>query len=206
MAGEAANYWGKQDDDFDLQPEKVEFDPSTLPTDGSLPNAEDPDVDEPITAPETEGDIINWDAKEHLVHSKNAVWYIIFGLVTAILAALSIFLLHAITFTALIVVSAAALLVYIKRPPRTIHYSLGNNGLSVDGKIYSFDAYKAFGVLQEDKDYSIMLIPIKRLSPALTVYFPEASGESIVDLFGAHLPMQDVQLDALDKLIHRLRI
>jgi len=50
------------------------------------------------------------------------------------------------------------------------------------------------------------MIPAKRLSPALTVYFPEASGEAIVDLFGAHLPMQDVKLDVLDKLIHRLRI
>ena len=51
-----------------------------------------------------------------------------------------------------------------------------------------------------------MLTPRKRFSPRVTVYFPEAQGEEIVDAFGARLPMEEVKLDMLDKLIKFLRI
>ena len=206
MTGKAPNYWGQPEGEVQAD-ERVEFDPSTQPADGAPPEAQNPDTEEVVTPPPTEiNDIVNWSAKEHLVRDKNAGWFLIFGLVVAALVAISIFLMRAWTFTALIVVSAITLVIYVKRPPRSIHYSLDRNGLSVDGKVYSFENYKAFGILQEGSHYSIMMIPIKRLSPALTVYFPEESGEAIVDLFGAHLPMQEVKLDALDKLIHRLRI
>jgi hypothetical protein len=40
----------------------------------------------------------------------------------------------------------------------------------------------------------------------MTVYFPEAQGEEIVDAFGARLPMEPVEMDLLDKLIKFLRI
>jgi hypothetical protein len=40
----------------------------------------------------------------------------------------------------------------------------------------------------------------------MTVYFPEAEGEQIVDFFGERLPMEEVKLDFLDKLVRWLRI
>ena len=60
--------------------------------------------------------------------------------------------------------------------------------------------------LNEDNHYSIVLIPKKRFATSVVVYFPETSGEEIVDIFGAHLPMEPVKLDVLDKLVRLLRI
>jgi hypothetical protein len=38
------------------------------------------------------------------------------------------------------------------------------------------------------------------------VYFPEKQGEEIVDMFGLRLPMEEVKLDMIDKLVRLLRI
>ena len=61
-------------------------------------------------------------------------------------------------------------------------------------------------VLKEGQHFAIVLTPRKRFSPRVTVFFPEAQGEAIVDAFGARLPMEEVRLDVLDRLIKFLRI
>jgi hypothetical protein len=38
------------------------------------------------------------------------------------------------------------------------------------------------------------------------VYFPEESGEAIVDVFGERLAMEPVKLDMVDQLVRFLRI
>lgn len=60
--------------------------------------------------------------------------------------------------------------------------------------------------MREGNHFAIVLTPRKRFSPRVTVFFPEAQGEAIVDAFGARLPMEEVKLDMLDKLIKFLRI
>jgi hypothetical protein len=51
-----------------------------------------------------------------------------------------------------------------------------------------------------------MLIPTKRFSPGLSVYFPEEAGERIVDILGTRLPMETLKLDAIDIIVRRLRL
>lgn len=149
--------------------------------------------------------IVNWEATEYITRDKNAGWYIGLAIIGIGLSALAIWLGEW-TFLILIVVSIVALIVYTLRPPRMLHYSLSNKGLSEGNKLYSFKEFKSFGVLREDKRFSIILIPIKRFSPKVTVYFPEAQGEQIVDMFGERLPMEPVKTDLLDKLVNFLRI
>jgi hypothetical protein len=60
--------------------------------------------------------------------------------------------------------------------------------------------------MQHDKKFAIVLMPRKRFSLAVTVYFPEAKGEEIVDVFGARLPMETVKLDLIDKIVRKLRM
>ena len=148
---------------------------------------------------------IKWEAKEYIQHDKNAGWYIGLVIVSLLLIALSVWLKWW-TFTALIVLSAISLLIYVTRPPRTIKYSLSAKCLTEGERKYLFEDYKSFGILQDDTDFAIILIPRKRFSPAVTVYFPKEKGEEIVDMFGARLPMEPVKLDFLDKIVRKLRI
>lgn len=150
-------------------------------------------------------EIVNWEAKEYIPHEKKAGWYIGLVIVSLGLVTLSI-VFGWWTFAILVVLSGVVLVLYSVRPPRVLHYSLNSKGLSEGNKLYSYEEYKSFGVLQEGENYAIILTPRKRFSPGIKVYFPQESGEAIVDAFGARLPMEEVKLDFLDKIVNFLRI
>lgn len=148
---------------------------------------------------------VNWEATEYITRDKRGGWYVGLVLVGLTLSAIAVWLQQW-TFLALIVVSVVALIVYSLRPPRLLRYELSDQGLKEGNRLYIFSDYKAFGVLAEDKRFSIVLIPKKRFSAKVTVFFPEAQGEAIVDMFGLRLPMEQVKPDLLDKLVRFLRI
>lgn len=150
-------------------------------------------------------DIVNWEAEEYVQRSKQAGWYVGFAVVVLALVALSV-VLKWWTFTALVVLSAVALVIYSVRPPRRLHYSLSSKGISEGSNLYKYEDFKSFGVLQDGENYAIVLTPTKRFSPRVTVYFPQENGEAIVDAFGVRLPMEEVKLDLLDKIVRMLRI
>ena len=148
---------------------------------------------------------ITWDAEEYIVKSHNGWWYFGLFIVTAGLSALAVWL-QGWTFLALIIVSAITVLIFNLRPARKIHYTLGSEGLE-EGKIkHPFTNFRAFGIIKEDSKYSAVLIPKKRFGINVKVYFPEGSGEAIVDALGARLPMEEVKLDFIDKIVNFLRI
>ncbi len=148
---------------------------------------------------------ISWEAEEYVVRDKNNWWYVGLVAVGLALSGLAVWI-GAWTFLVVIVLSVISLFVYAARPPRMLHYSLSNKGLSEGDKLYEYGEFKSFGVLKEGHHFAIVLTPRKRFSPRVTVFFPEAQGEEIVDAFGARLPMEEVHLDMLDKLTKFLRI
>lgn len=149
---------------------------------------------------------VRWQAAEYIQRDKNGLWYLGFGLVVVGMIGLAIFLMHAWTFAVLILVMAAALIVYTQRPPRVLNYILSRQGLHVNDHLYPFADFKGFSVIHGDDEYSIMLIPIKRFRPGVSVYFPENAGEAIVDMLASRLPMQQAHLDVVDRIIRKLRI
>ena len=150
-------------------------------------------------------DVITWDAEEYIARDKTMWWYVGLVVVGLLLSGIAIWF-QAWTFLAVIVLSVVALIVYSMRPPRILHYTLDNNGLMEGERLYAYDDFRAFGILNESNHFAIVLIPRKRFSVKVTVFFPQSRGEKIVDAFGARLPMEEVKPDILDKLIKFLRI
>jgi hypothetical protein len=102
---------------------------------------------------------------------------------------------------------AIALVIYVRRPPRTLTYGLSpRQGLYVGEKLYEYDEFKAFGLIKDGEHHSIMLIPRKRFAPGVSVYFPEDAGERIVDILGQQLPMETLKLDVVDLIVRKLRL
>lgn len=149
--------------------------------------------------------VITWEAGEYLVREHNLGWYFGLLIITAGLVALAIWL-HWWTFLILIVLSVVAILVTSLRPPRKINYTLNQDGLTEGKLVHRYEDYRAFGIMKEGSHYSAVLIPKKRFSINVKVYFPTGSGEAIVDALGARLPMEEVKLDFLDKIVNFLRI
>ena len=148
---------------------------------------------------------IAWQAEEYIVPGRNTWWYV--GLfAVAIAFCIIAFFLNWWTFLALVIVCVIAILTSTLRPPRKINYTLTSEGLTEGQRLHKYEDYKAFGILQEGTHYSAVLIPKKRFGLGVKVYFPKTSGEAIVDALGARLPMQEVKLDFLDKIVNFLRI
>jgi hypothetical protein len=146
-----------------------------------------------------------WQDIEYIQHDKNPLWYVGFVIVIIILIAGAV-LLQAWTFIPLIIVMAVALVIYTHRPPRLLNYSWSAKGLTINDQLHPAGEFKSFGILQDGAHNAIVFIPVKRFRPGLTVYFPAEVGEELVDAVGAYLPMQDLHLDAFDKIIRKLRI
>lgn len=148
---------------------------------------------------------VNWQADEHILRDKGNGWFVGMLLMVVGLVALAAWF-EWWTFVALIVVSAIAMLVYVLRPPRKIHYSIGLDGLSEGSRLYDFSDFRAFSLTKEGGVYMFVLTPIKRFSGKMMVIFPEELGEQIVDILGARLPMEDFKMDLVDKIVKFLRI
>lgn len=182
----------------------------TAPTEPVEPANEQPAAEVPEAADREpqEGDeeLIRWQAVEHIYREKDPLWYIVFALVVVGFILLAIFVIKSWTFAVLIPIMAAALVVYAMRPPGVISYTLSRKGLHANDRLYSFADFREFGLVQDAEEYSVMLMPRKRFQPGVTVYFPEEAGEAIIDILAARLPMRDLKLDAVDRLVRMLRI
>ena len=146
-----------------------------------------------------------WQDIEYIQHDKTPLWYVGFFIAVIILI-IGAVLLQAWTFIPLIIVMAVALVIYTHRPPRLLSYSWSAKGLTINDQLHPTGEFKSFGVLQDGTHNALDFIPVKRFRPGLTVYFPAEVGEQLVDAVGAYLPMQDLRLDAFDKIIRKLRI
>ena len=192
------NYW-KKDTESDEMPEMYTPEPVVeAPVEADNPELKKPKID---NAP------VHWSASEYIHEEKNGIWFFLFAIIALAFIAADIFLFKSYTFSVLVVVMAVAVVIYSRRPPRVVEYTLsGDQGLYVGDVLYHFSEFKAFGLITDDQHNSIMLIPIKRFSPGVSVYFPSEVGEEIVDILGARLPMEPLKLDIIDIIVRKLRL
>lgn len=179
---------------------------------GVQPEADESSLQEPETPvakapPVVDEPPVRWTAREYVELHKGVGWYIIFIFVALTLIATDILWLKSITFSVLVVVMSVALIIYANRPARDIQYTLsGRQGLYIGERLYHLSEFRAFGLIKDGEHHSIMLIPVKRFSPGVSVYFPEEAGEQIVDILGQRLPMETLKLDAIDVVVRKLRL
>ncbi|MDB5159862.1 MAG: hypothetical protein JWO99_125 [Candidatus Saccharibacteria bacterium] len=186
---EKQNYWEKPEEERVEQP------------------AEEDVTEEQAPLDEVQDTPVTWTAHEYVHLDKSPLWFVLFVLVVLGLISIDVFLLKSYTFSALVIVMAIAVVIYTRRPPRELTYGLSiKQGLYVGERLYHFEEFKAFGLIKDGEHNSIMLLPTKRFSPGVSVYFPEEAGEQIVDILGQRLPMEDLKLDVIDIVVRKLRL
>ena len=148
---------------------------------------------------------IEWTASEYLHHQKSAGWYSLAVMAIVLIAFLAYILMREF-FSPFAVVLLGGILVYIgARKPRVMHYLIDSDGIVVGSKEFLFDDFLSFSVMKEDGVESIMLIPQKRWSPALTIYFDPKDGQKIFDTLSTYLPFEQREKDSIDKFLHRIK-
>jgi hypothetical protein len=198
MADESKNYWN---DEPSEAPEERLVAPDEALDDEQFQPQELAEEDTPDNPP------ITWSAVEYIHIDKGLGWYVLFVLVVLGFIALDVLVLHSWTLSVLVVVMAIAVVIYIRRPARTLTYALSpKQGLYIGEQLYEFERFKAFGLIKDGDNHSIMLIPRKRFGTGVSVYFPEDAGERIVDILGQRLPMETLKLDVVDVIVRKLRL
>lgn len=195
---EKPNYWRPQTEGEADMPGTASTLERPLPDVSDARGAEQEEVPAEI-AP------IRWQASEYIHHEKQALWFIGLVVVSLVLVLLSVFLMKSWSFTALVVVMAVAVGYLAMRPPRIMEYQLTAQGIQIDEKHFHYSDFRSFGIINEGPLYSVVLTPNKRFMPQVTMYFPRELGEQIIDMLGGMIPMEDIRLDTIDRLVRKLR-
>ena len=182
---------------------------SAAPTDLNL--AEDStsafgDDATPAVEPDDSEILVRWQGPEHLYSERSMMWYAALALATLIMMAIAYFAFNSLTFTILLPVMAVALGVYAHRPPEIIDYTLTRKGLYARDRLMQYDQFKSFDVVTINNVHHIALIPRKRFQLGQNIYFPEESGEKIVDMLAARLPMKEGKPDFIDRILAKLHL
>lgn len=148
---------------------------------------------------------VEWTASEFVQHDKDSSWYVALGVLGVIVVGI-IYLITEDWITAVVIVVAMILFaVAAKRKPRTLRYRIDHSGVTMGDKLYTFAQFKSFTVLQEGAFNSIMLMPLKRFMPPISLYCPPEQEEEVITTLGNYLPHETRSHDPVDRLMSKIR-
>jgi hypothetical protein len=125
--------------------------------------------------------------------------------VAVALATASYLLLQDVVTVVVIAIVAVIFGILAGRKPRTLEYSVSDDGVRIASALHPYHDFKSFSVNEEGVLHSIILLPIKRFMPVLTIYFEQKDEDRIVDTVSAYLPFEQHKPSAVDRLMERIR-
>jgi hypothetical protein len=183
-------------------PEPVPFAPAPSAANTDFQPAPEAESDEYPTFPDQP---VSWTASEFIAHEKSLNWYVLLFGGAVIAAGLAWLLFKDILAAVVILVAVLMLAAYSKRQPRELAYTLDNSGITIGQKLYPYALFRSFGVVDDGAFSSIELIPLKRFSPPITIYFDPDNEDAIADALTPHVPFVPRKPDPIDQLIRRIR-
>ncbi len=156
-------------------------------------------------SPEPRGSLVSWSASEFIAHHKSLSWYVSFGIGLALLSVLVYLLTRDAISLIVVLIAGASFGVLATRKPEVRQYEITPSGIDVSGRLYEFDSFKSFAVHDEGAISSIFLLPIKRFTTELRVYYPPDQEDQIIEAISDYLPMEDSDPDAIDNLMRKIR-
>lgn len=148
---------------------------------------------------------ISWTASEFVAYQKTAGWYFLMILGMLALAAIIFAVTQDWISTTSIILIGILFLAFASRKPRTLNYQITKDGIQIGEKLYAFNTLKSFAVIDEGSLHSVMLIPVQRFLPSISIYFDPQEEQKIVEAIGSYLPHEDRKQDAIDRFMHKIR-
>jgi hypothetical protein len=148
---------------------------------------------------------VSWTASEFIAHHKTPGWY---GLLIggAIIIAVLVWFFTKDIFSAVVVLLAVGVLAaYASRQPRELQYVVDEHGITIGQKQFAYGVFRSFSVIDDGAFSSIELMPLKRFSPPITIYYDPNDEDAIAGVISEYLPFEHRSRDVIDQLIHRIR-
>jgi hypothetical protein len=148
---------------------------------------------------------VEWTASEYIAHEKSPGWYLMLALAVAGFAAAVHLITDELISSVVIVVMGIAFGAFAARQPQELHYAINNTTLNIGNKSYSYGQFKSFTIVDEGPIHSIMLMPLQRFMPPLSVYFAPEDEDKIATALSSYLPYEDRKQDVVDRLMRKVR-
>jgi hypothetical protein len=148
---------------------------------------------------------IKWSASEFIVHDKNISWYIVLSLVTLGFATIVLLLTHDKISTAVVLCAGGIIGFYATRKPRLLNYKIDRAGITVQTKLFNYGSFKSFTIIEDSVLPNIILMPLRRFTPSLSIYLDPVSEEAVIKALGACLPQDFKQQDLIDRFMQHIR-
>ena len=148
---------------------------------------------------------VSWTASEFVSHRKGFSWFVTLGLGLFVLVAI-VYLLTQDIFASLgVSIAGIAFAAFSVRPPRVLNYTIDEKGIQIGQRFYGYNDFKSFSILQDGAFPSVLLMPLKRFLPPITLFCEPQSADAIIDALSAYLPHETREPDLVDKLMGHLR-
>lgn len=154
-----------------------------------------------------DSDGFSWSGPEFVSHDKSSNWYMLFLAGALILAGAIYFLTRDIISSATVAIAIALFAFYGMRKPKDTNYVVGETGLSVGQKSFSYGDFSSFTVNKEGAYLSVTLLPLKRFSPPVGLYYQgqDEEEDQLVNFLSERLPLEQHKLDLVDNVMQRIR-
>lgn len=148
---------------------------------------------------------VEWTASEYIAHYKGLGWYVVLGLIVSFGVLIAAFLLQDVPSAIAVGVVGLTFGVFAARPPQELTYRIGQSGISIGQKTYSYEQLKSFSIVEEGHIRSIIITPLQRFALPVSMYYsPEDEGR-ITDALANYMPYEQRGYDAIDRLMRRIR-
>lgn len=147
----------------------------------------------------------SWSASEYIAHNKGTAWFVLLG--TALFAFIAVVFIATKDIVASVVVGIAGVTfgVFAARAPRVLEYTVNAKGIQIGPKFYTYGDFKSFSVAEDGPLPAIVLLPLKRFLPPITVFYEPKEEDTILNVLANYLPHEEKQPDLVDKLMRRIR-
>ena len=144
--------------------------------------------------------VLNWNASQSSVHKKSITWYFYLFVITIVAAGLVFLLTKDKITTGVIVFAGLVFGYYGARKPANVDYQLDGSGIKIGQKFYDFNMFKSFSVISGKDSSSIILIPLKRFNPQLSVFYDPKDEKKIMGILSDRLPFEQ-RRDVIDSFL-----
>lgn len=158
----------------------------------------------PVKSDDSHSDI-TWSASEFIIHDKSFTWYVVLSFATIIISAIIYLLTHDKISTGIIILAGITFGVYGARKPRLLNYKINDSGITIQTKIFGYDTFKSFEIVEDSVLPNVILMPLKRFMPSLSIYLDPASQEEVIKVLSEHLPQDVRQQDFIERFTQRIR-
>lgn len=151
------------------------------------------------------GELVSWTASEYVDHAKGPAWFALMGAGLFVVVGLVYFVVKDVLAAVLVALAGITFGVFAGRRPQVLQYSIGPQGISIGQRTHAFTDFKSFSLTEAGPLPSILLLPLKRFLPPITIFYDPKEEDKIIEALADYLPHEDREPDVVDRLMSRIR-